>query len=140
MARELHDAISEQLASRPLIHSLGPYGRESHRTVHSARRHFVSVLDRHILERSQSVVFVIEITDDYCLLKLCCPLMLAEYDRVSGSGYVPPVRSKIYLAVGFGMNRDVYYAYSAVKLSPHGRANEFFDALALLGRELEEYI
>ena len=84
------------------------------------------------------MVFTIEVTEDFYLIKLSCPLRDAEYRRLKASGYVPLLRSKLYLTTG--LETSPYRAYAAVKLSPYSSVIDLFDSLFVLQRELEGFL
>ena len=102
-------------------------------------RYFITVLENHIFERTGSVVFTIEIAQDCYTLRFYRPLRLTEYNRLAASDYAPVLRSKVYLNVGLGRREAAAYAYSEVKLSQYGSVIDLFDALFVLGRELERF-
>jgi hypothetical protein len=102
-------------------------------------RYFITVLDDHIMEGTASVIFTIEIAEDCCTLRLCRPITLKEHVKLEASGYTPVLRSKVYLSVGLAQSGGVLYAWSAVKLSQYSSVIDLFDALFLLGKELERF-
>ena len=137
----LYAALKEQMDNKPPVlamRTLSLFDRERQGLAATQGRYFISVLDRHIMERAYSVVFVVEVTDDFYLLKLCCPLTAAEYKKLAALKYTPLLRSKYYLTVG--LEQSYPHAYSAIRLSPYSSAIDVFDALFLLGRELEAFI
>lgn len=101
-------------------------------------RYFITILERHILEAMQSVVFFIEITEDYYLLQMCCPLKESQRRELAASGYVPRLRSKLMLSVG--LESGPPHAYSSIKLSPYSSVIDLFDGLFVLKRELELFL
>ena len=101
-------------------------------------RYFITILERHILEASQSVVFFIDVTEDYYLLQMCCPLKEPQRRELAAAGYVPRLRSKLMLSVG--LENDPTYAYSSIKLSPYSSVIDLFDGLFVLKRELELFL
>jgi hypothetical protein len=98
------------------------------------------VLDDHIMEGTASVIFTIEMAEDCCTLRFCRPITLKEHVKLEASGYTPVLRSKVYLSVGLAQSGGVLYAWSAVKLSQYSSVIDLFDALFLLGKELEKYL
>jgi hypothetical protein len=101
---------------------------------------FIGVLDRHIMGNTQPVVFTMEAVNSDFLLRFFLPLYAGEYKKLVKSNYVPPLRSRQYLAVGFGEQKGIRYAYSAVKMPPHRGAYGMINALERLGRELERFV
>lgn len=86
------------------------------------------------------MVFTIELAEDGCALRFYRPLTTKEYGRLAASGYAPVLRSGIYLNVGLGRREAVAYAYAEVKLSQYASVIDLFDALFVLGRELEKFL
>jgi hypothetical protein len=68
------------------------------------------------------------------------PLTPKEHERLASSGYVPVLRSKVFLSVGLGQNGDVLHAWAEVKMSQYGSVIDLFDAMGTLKKELEKYI
>lgn len=143
MVQGLCEAATRQMEANPVTLSIrwaSPYEKDWHRQATTKRQHFVCVLDRHVFDHTQSVVFVAGLAEDTCLLKLCCPLTSREYDRIARSQYLPLLRSKVCLSVGFGEMGGIPYAYVAVKMSPTSSVIEMFEAMERMGRELERYV
>lgn len=92
------------------------------------------------MEGTASVIFTIEMAGDCCMLRFCKPITLKEHVRLEASGYAPVLRSKVYLSVGLGQSGGTLYAWSAVKLSQYSSVIDLFDALFLLGKELEKFL
>lgn len=140
---ELYTLLAEELEKR------GPYlsprtrcewdRRRRQGPAFKTARYFIAVLENHILDRTVSVVFTIEIAED-CALRFYRPLTAKEYGRLAASGYAPVLRSGIFLSVGLGQSGVVPYAYSEVKLSQYAGVIDLFDALPLLGGELEKFL
>ena len=103
-------------------------------------RYFIAVLENHIFERTGSVIFTIEAEAEGYTLRFYRPLQPKEYDRLAALDYAPVLRSRIYLNVGLGQREAVAYAYSEVKLSQYSSVIDLFDALFVLGRELEAFL
>lgn len=103
-------------------------------------RYFITVLENHILERTSSVVFTMEVSPDCYVLRFYSPLTLKDHNRLAASDYTPLLRSKVYLTVGMGKHEAVCYAYAEVKLSQYANVIDLFDALHILGRELEGFL
>ena len=141
MIRGLYDALVEQMDNKPPVlamRTLSLFDRERRGLALTQGRYFISVLDNHILERTQSVVFIIEVTDNFYLLKFCCPLTADEHDRLAALSYAPILKSKHYLTVG--LERSCPHAYAAIRLSQYSSVIDLFDGLFVLGRELEKFI
>jgi hypothetical protein len=141
MVRGLYDALIEQIENKPPVlamRTLSEGDRQRQGLALTKSRYFISVLDKHILERTQAVVFVIEVTDDYYLLKFCYPLTAKEHDRLAALNYALILRAKHYLTVG--QERSSPHAYASIRLSPYSSVMDFFDGLFVLGRELEKFI
>ena len=108
MIRGLYDALVRQMDDKPpvlALRTLSLFDRERQGLALTKGRYFISVLDKHILERTQSVVFIIEITDDFYLLKFCHPLTESEYDRLAALNYAPILRTKHYLTVALSATK-----------------------------------
>ena len=140
ITRELYEALVRQLENSPLVlaQTLSRFERNRRKLAHARRKHFICLLDRHILEQTRSVVLVIEYTGDYYMLKLCCPLTKDEYDRLAALNYVPILREKHYLTVG--LESSYPHAYSAIRLSIRSSVMDLFDSLFVLCRELENLL
>ncbi len=143
MIPRLHAALTAELERRKpflSLRTLSDGDRQRQGLALTGARHFIAVLENHIMERTASVVFTIELTEECCIMRFCRPLTLKEYDRLAAAGYVPVLRSKVYLSVGLGRSRGVSYAWASVKLSQYSSVIDLFDALFLLGKELERYL
>jgi len=137
----LYRKLENELRNRPPVYSLrtlSTIDRQRQGFALTNNRFFITILERHILEASQSVVFFIEVTEDYYLLQMCCPLKEAQYRELAASGYVPRLRSKLMLSVG--LESKPPYAYSSIKLSPYSSVIDLFDGLFVLKRELELFL
>jgi hypothetical protein len=121
-------------------HALSEGDRQRQGLTLTNARYFISVLENHILKHTASVVFTIELAEDYCILRFCRPLTMKEYDVLLASNYVPMMRSKVYLSVGLSQSGGVPYAWVEVKLSQYSSVIDLFDALFVLGKELENYM
>ena len=137
----LYRKLENELRNRPPVYSLrtlSAMDRQRQGLALTNNRYFITILERHILEASQSVVFFIDVTEDYYLLQMCCPLKEVRYRELAAIGYVPRLRSKLMLAVG--LDSDPPYAYSSIKLSPYSSVIDLFDGLFVLKRELELFL
>lgn len=137
----LKNAMEAELQSRPPVYSLRTLSmmdRQRQGIALTNNRYYLAVLENQILEGTQSVVFTIEVTEDYYEIKLCCPLRDKEYSRLEASDYVPVLRSKLYLRTG--LEPAPHRAYASAKLSPYSSVIDLFDALFVLQRELEKYL
>jgi hypothetical protein len=140
---KLYAALSAELDRREpflRLRTLSEGDRQRQGFALTNARYFITVLDDHINERTASVVFTIELAEDCCTLRFCRPITLKEHVKLETSGYVPQLRSKVYLSVGLGQSGGVLFAWSAVKLSQYSSVINLFDALFLLGKELEKYL
>lgn len=140
---QLYMALSEELDKRKpflALRTLSEGDRQRQGLALTNARYFISILENHIMERTGSVVFVIELAEDCCILRFYRPLQQKEYEQLDTSDYVPLLRSKVYLTVGLSRSRGIPYAYSAIKMSQYGSVINMFDALFLLGKELEKYL
>ena len=138
---KLRDALIDELESRKPYLSLripGVLWRQG--AVLAKPRYSIYVLEDHILERTCSVIFTAEVTENHCVLRFCRPLTQKEHEQLTDSRYVPMFRSKTHLTVGLGESGEVPYAYSSVKLLPHGSAVDLLDAMFVLGKELEAFL
>jgi len=137
----LYRKLMNELRNRQPVYSLRTHStkdRQRQGLALTNSRFFITILERHILDTAQSVVFFIEITEDYYLLQMCCPLKEVRYRELAAIGYVPRLRSKLMLAVG--LDSDPPYAYSSIKLSPYSSVIDLFDGLFVLKRELELFL
>ena len=137
----LYKATEAELRKRPPVYTLRTLSmmdRQRQGLALTNNRYYITILQNHILEGTQSVVFTIEVTEDFYLIKLSCPLRDAEHRRLKASGYVPLLRSKLYLTTG--LETSPYRAYAAVKLSPYSSVIDLFDSLFVLQRELEGFL
>ena len=137
----LYRATEAELRKRPPVYTLRALSmmdRQRQGLALTNSRYYITILQNHILERTQSVVFTIEVTEDFYLVKLSCPLRDGEYRRLKAAGYVPLLRSKLYLTTG--LEASPYQAYAAVKLSPYSSVIDLFDSLFVLQRELEGFL
>ena len=137
----LYGRLEQELRERPAVYSLrtlSAMDKQRQGLALTNNRYFITILERHILEATQSVVFFIEITEDYYLLQMCCPLKEAQRQALAAAGYVSKMRSKWMLAVGLEQNPA--YAYSSIKLSPYSSVIDLFDGLFVLKRELELFL
>ena len=138
---DLYRKLENELRNRPPVYSLRTLSardRQRQGLALTNNRFFITTLERHILDRAQSVVFFIEATEDYYLLQMCCPLKEAQYRELAASGYVPKLRSKLMLSIG--LENDPPNAYSSIKLSPYSSVIDQFDGLFVLKRELELFL
>lgn len=143
MIPKLYAALSTELSRRePYLRfrTLSEGDRQRQGLALADTRHFIAVLENHILERTASVVFSIELTEDCCTLRFCRPVTQKEHDQLEASGYVPRLSSKVYLSVGTGTSGGILYAWAAVKISQYSSVIDLFDALFLLGKELEKLL
>ena len=141
LIKGLYDALITQMDNKPPVlamRTLSLFDRERQGLALIQGRYFISMLDKHILEQTQSVVFIIEVTDDFYLLKFCCPLTADEHERIAALNYAPILKSKHYLTVG--LERSCPHAYAAIRLSQYSSVIDLFDGLFVLGKELEKYI
>ena len=140
MIPKLYTLLAEELEKREYLvpqRVLSDGDRQRQGLALTKARYFISVLENHIMNRTGSVVFTIEIAQDCYTLRFYRPLRLTEYNRLAASDYAPVLRSKVYLNVGLGQRSAASYAYSEVKLSQYGSVIDLFDGLFVLGRELE---
>jgi hypothetical protein len=79
----------------------------------------------------------LKVDEDAYLLRFCCPIQPKVHRALAALDYAPPVRSRWHLSVGLG---SAIYAYSAIRLTPHSSVMDLFDALHVLGRELEAFL
>ena len=133
----LYDAFVGQMDGSLSTPGIGEERQEPH---FARGKHFIGVLDRHILGNTQSVVFTMEAVGSDYLLRFFLPLYAREYKKLTKSNYLPVLRSKHYLAVGCGEHRGIRYACCAVKFPSHRGAHVMFNALQRLSRELEKYV
>lgn len=143
MIPKLYTLLAEELEKRELflsLRTLSDGDRQRQGLALTKARYFVAVLENHIQERTGSVVFTIEVTENHYALRFYRPLTPKEYERLATSGYAPVLRSKVYLTVGLGKRAAVAYAYAEVKLSQYASVIDLFDALHTLGRALEKYL
>lgn len=137
----LYAALSSELKNRKpalSLRTLGMLGGRQLCLSPAGSRFFAGILENHILDGKRSVVFTIEAAEDFFLLRFCCPLTEMQYRRMAALDYAPLLRTTLYLSAGLGLQPP--YAYSAVRLSLYGSVVDFFDALALLKRELEKFM
>ena len=143
MIPRLYTALSGELDKRePFLsmRTLSEGDRQRQGLALTNARYFITVLDNHIMEGMASVVFIIELTEECCIIRFCKPVTLKEHVKLEASGYAPVLRSKVYLSVGLGQSGGVLYAWSAVKLSQYSSVIDMFDALFTLGKELEKFL
>ncbi len=143
MIPRLYDALSAELGRREpylKLRTLSEGDKQRQGFALTNARYFITVLDDHIMEGTASVIFTIEMAGDCCTLRFCKPITLKEHVRLEASGYAPVLRSKVYLSVGLGQSGGTLYAWSAVKLSQYSSVIDLFDALFLLGKELEKFL
>ncbi len=143
MIPKLYDALTAELDRREpylKLRTLSDGDKQRQGFALTNARYFITVLDDHILEGTTSVIFTIELAEDCCTLRFYRPVTLKEHVRLEASCYTPVLRSKVYLTVGLGQSGGVLFACSSVKLSQYSSVIEMFDALFLLGKELDKYL
>ena len=142
-ADSLYKALVRQMDNREPVASVRApvaFSGQQQKLLLAKDRNAICVLDRHIMERSRSVVFTIEEMDSYYLLSFCCPLDQDEYDRLVALNYVPHLRDRYYLSTGLGQLGHCVYAYASIRISQFSNMTDLLDTLNLLGKELEKVI
>ena len=143
MTADLYILLDEELKNRTpylSLRTLSERDRQRQGLALTNTRYFISILEDHIFEHKKSVVFTIEITEDFYVIRFYTVLKKRQYVKMAASNYAPLLRSKIRQSVGLGQGKDIYYAWSEIKLSPYSSVIDLFDAMFLLGKELEKFL
>ena len=141
--QRLYFVLSEQSKNTESVvntRKLGFFERNRQSTSELNRPRFISILQNHLFENTQSVVFSMNTDGEWCFLTFFCPITIEQYDRLEMERYVPLIRSKISLILSWGECDGIYYACSSVKLPLYHRAEDLFHALDALGREMEKFL
>lgn len=140
-AEGLRLALIEELEGKeaPLsLRATSMLGGHRQMVIRSERRYFSAVLANHIMDNTQSVVLLMEVSEDAYILRMCCPISDDAHARLSELHYVPPLRSRVYLTVGLG--EQPHHVWAAARLTPHSSVIDLYDGLHVLKRELERYL
>jgi len=143
MTAELYAILDEELKNRApylSLRTLSERDRQRQGLALTNSRYFIAILENHIFERTESVVFTIEVTESYYALRFSRVLSTKKYDRIIASDYEPLIRSRIRLSIGLGRDESIHYAWAEIKLSPYSSVIDLFDAMFVLKRELELFL
>lgn len=110
------------------------------RSVAYANRYNVSIREKELFDRTQSVVFIFKITSKYSYLQFCCPLTPEQYAALESAEYVPLLRSGKYLTVGIRMFGESRFTEVSVRFPLDSGAIDFIMAMEYLHKEMEKYL
>jgi len=143
MTAELYTILDEELKNRApylSLRTLSERDRQRQGLALTNSRYFIAILENHIFERTESVVFTIEVTESFYVLRFSRILPTRKYDQIMASNYAPLMCSRIRLSVGLGRDESIHYAWAEIRLSPYSSIIDLFDAIFALGKELEKYL